>query len=61
MDAATTEALVCFKRYRCELIKVENEMLDIISATRLKITETHTLIAKADRLLDDFRKVWARQ
>ena len=52
MDPAITEAVVCFKRYRCESIKIENEMLDIISATRRKITETQALIVKADRLLD---------
>ena len=57
MDPAITEAVVCFKRYRYESIKIENEMLDIISTTRLKITQTQALIVKADRLLDDFRKV----
>jgi len=61
MDPATAEALVCFNRYRSESIKTENEIWETISTTRLKITETHALIAKADRLLDDFRKVWARQ
>jgi hypothetical protein len=59
MDPAITEAVVCFKRYRCESIKIENEML--INTTRRKITETQALIVKADRLLDDFHKVWARQ
>ncbi len=61
MDPAITEAVVCFKRYRCESIKIENEMLDIINTTRRKITETQALIVKADRLLDDFHKEWARQ
>jgi len=61
MDPAITEAVVCFKRYRCESIEIENEMLDIINTTRRKITETQALIVKADRLLDDFHKEWARQ
>jgi hypothetical protein len=37
---------------------IENEILEVVRETRLKITETRDLIAKADRLLDVSRKVW---
>jgi len=61
MDPPIIEAREHFNRYRSECIKIENEILETIRKTRDQITETRGLIANADRLLGDARKVWARQ
>jgi len=61
MDPAITEAIEHFNRYRSASIKIENEIWEMIRKTRDNITETRGLIANADRLLDDSRKVWLRQ
>jgi len=61
MDLPITEAIEHFNRYRSESIKIENEIWEMIRKTRDTIAETRGLIANADCLLDDSRKVWARQ
>src|SRR5262249_47715476 len=58
MDPPIIDAIERFNRYRSESIKIETEIWEMVRKTRDKITETRGLIANADRLLDDSRKVW---
>ena len=60
INPAVTDALEGYARYCSESAKFESGILETIRVSREKFAETRALIVKADRLLNDSRKVYAK-
>ena len=60
-NAVVNAVIIAYlNRFRFETIKMENEISERIKVSRAKITESHALIDKIDRLLAE-QKIWAKE